>query len=194
MAGAAPDQREDAGMTDNLGCICLDCNHRLEQLKPCTNCGSHRVDMWSPGWDGMPDWTRISYHDRQGNPLTLLEYAEKFATFEERKEYKQVAYTEVGGMAFVSTVWLGVNHRMGPGPPLIFETMAFVIPRDDDPPGLFGHPNLASLDEFIASRRYSTEEQALAGHAEVVAEVEAWLAEQRAWIEVAVADIEGEQD
>ena len=28
----------------------------------------------------------------------------------------------------------------------------------------------------------------------MVAEVEEWLAEQRAWIEVAVADIEGEQE
>lgn len=32
------------------------------------------------------------------------------------------------------------------------------------------------------------------GHLEVVAEVEAWLAKQRAWIEVAVAEIEGEQN
>lgn len=179
---------------DEPGCICLDCETRLEKLKPCTSCGSHRVDLWSPMWPEMEDWVRVSYHDREGNPLTLLEYAEKFSSFEERKDYKQVAYSEVGGMVFVSTIWLGVNHRMGPGPPLIFETMAFVIPRDDDPPGLFGHPNLASLDEFIDTRRYSTEAEARAGHLEVVAEVEAWLAKQRAWIEVAVAEIEGEQD
>lgn len=179
---------------DDPGCICMDCNTRLQHLRPCTNCGSHRVDLWSPSWPDMPDYIRVSYHDREGNPLTLLEYVERFGDFEVRKDYKQVAYTEIAGVLFVSTVWLGVNHRIGPGRPLIFETMAFVITHDDDVPNpTFGRVLAASLEEFISPRRYSTEEEALAGHAEVVAEVEAWWAEQRAWIEVAVADIQGEQ-
>lgn len=49
----------------------------------------------------------------------------------------------------LSTVWLGLDHSFGFGPPLIFETMAF---------GIFGH-----ADNF--QQRYSTEAQALRGHA-----------------------------
>lgn len=173
--------------------ICVDCGAIFEKLAPCKNCGSHRVDLFTPSYPEMEEWARVSYWDREGKPLTLLEYAEKFGSIEARDAYRKLDYTEVGGMAFVSTIWLGINHRFGPGPPLIFETMAFLIPRDDDPPGLLGRPPLTELSEYVPTRRYSTEDEARLGHLEVVAEVEGWLAAQRAWIEVAVADIEGEQ-
>jgi len=52
----------------------------------------------------------------------------------------------------VSTVFLGLDHNWGDGPPLIFETMVF---------GDTTH------DQY--QRRYSTESQALDGHAETVA-------------------------
>lgn len=59
---------------------------------------------------------------------------------------RRIALTEVGE-ATVSTVFLGLDHRYGSdGPPLIFETMIFSGP----------------LDEYQA--RYSTLEQAKAGH------------------------------
>lgn len=178
-----------------MSVICVDCNHLFDKLEPCPQCGSHRVDMWFPSYGEMEEWARVSYHDRQGQPMTMLEYVERCGRdYEAREEYKKIAYTEVGDMAFVSTIWLGINHRFGPGPPLIFETMSFMLPRDDDPPNpLLGRPTLQALEDYVDTRRYSTEEEARAGHEEVVAEVERFLAEQRAWIEVAVAEIEGEQ-
>lgn len=51
------------------------------------------------------------------------------------------------GNLFVSTVFLGIDHRWGPGPPLVFETM--VLGPD-------------SSDELCW--RYSTWDEAMAGH------------------------------
>ena len=53
---------------------------------------------------------------------------------------------------FVSTVWLGLNHQYGDGPPLIFETMVFGGDGDSR-----------------ECERYSTEAEALAGHKAMVA-------------------------
>lgn len=90
----------------------------------------------------------IDYYDRDGNPLTLEEWADLF-----QPDYQIVAktLTEAGE---VSTVWIGINHQWGPGPPLVFETMVFEEPGDP------------SSDNEM--RRYSTEEEALRGHLEVV--------------------------
>lgn len=60
-----------------------------------------------------------------------------------------VAKTDVGTMR-VSTVFLGINHRFGPGDPLLFETMIF----DDGDDGY--------------QERYSTWGQAEEGHAKAV--------------------------
>jgi hypothetical protein len=67
-------------------------------------------------------------------------------------EAVHVEFDTVDGVD-VSTVWMGINHRYGPGPPLIFETMVFGGPLNQD------------------CRRYTTIEQARAGHAEVLAAV-----------------------
>ena len=53
----------------------------------------------------------------------------------------------------VSTVFLGLDHSFGHGPPILFETMAFI-----------GH-------ESIACERYATWAEAEEGHARIVAEV-----------------------
>ena len=54
----------------------------------------------------------------------------------------------IQGDVYVSTVFLGLDHRMmSEGPPILFETMAF------------GVPNLEHDQE-----RYSTWDQAVAGH------------------------------
>lgn len=55
----------------------------------------------------------------------------------------------------VSTVFLGIDHRFGEGPPLIFETMVFGGPLDGE------------------TDRYSTYDEAEAGHGEMVKRVEA---------------------
>ncbi|KKN73751.1 hypothetical protein LCGC14_0396990 [marine sediment metagenome] len=89
------------------------------------------------------------HYDRDGNELTLLAWAEKL----EDDDYRRVELTERDDIK-VSTVWLGLNQDFtGIGPPVIFETMVFGGDHDGK------------------QQRYSTEEQARAGHAEVVTEV-----------------------
>jgi hypothetical protein len=50
----------------------------------------------------------------------VLDWAHKFETMDRR-----VANTRVLGMCDISTVFLGLDHSWGGGPPLLFETMAF---------------------------------------------------------------------
>ena len=83
------------------------------------------------------------YYDRQGNPLTLMEWASS-------TDDKRVAYTKVDDTT-ISTVWLGFDHQFGDGPPLIFETMVFEGPLNAE------------------QIRYSTEAEAVAGHDQMVA-------------------------
>lgn len=45
--------------------------------------------------------------------------------------WARVDETVIGDVR-VSTVFLGLNHRWGPGPPLLFETMLFSEKRDVD--------------------------------------------------------------
>ena len=92
------------------------------------------------------------YYDKDGSPITdVLAWAEKF----EDRGYKRVAHTTLPDGKQVSTVWLGLDHGWGTGPPLIFETMVF-------PP-----------DSWVECDgvRYSTLAGAEAGH---VAMVEKW--------------------
>ena len=88
------------------------------------------------------------YYDRAGEPIEMMDWAHRFEDF----DYKQVAQDDVGDVR-VSTVWLGLDHNFGDGPPLIFDTMIFGGQRDED------------------CFRYPTEEEALAGHARVCAEI-----------------------
>lgn len=68
---------------------------------------------------------------------------------------RQVANDHVGAVR-VSTVFLGIDHRFGgDGPPILFETMVFGGPLDDE------------------QDRYSTWEEAEAGHAAMLARVKA---------------------
>ena len=94
------------------------------------------------------------YYDREGKPMSREQYCAQ-----DRKSYVRVAETivELRGekTAWVSTVWLGINHQYGDGPPLIFETMVFS--EDDD------------VDGYM--RRYSTEAEARTGHNAVVIEL-----------------------
>ena len=87
------------------------------------------------------------YYDRQGNQIAdVLAWSLKRA---KDPEYKCVAQTTLPDGKWVSTVWLGLNHNYGDGPPLIFETMVF--PKE----GRWGE---------LDCERYTTEAEALAGH------------------------------
>lgn len=57
---------------------------------------------------------------------------------------------------FVSTVFLGLDHSWGDSPPLLWETMVFIKGN--------------SQDDY--TERYSTKEEALAGHERICKQVE----------------------
>lgn len=87
------------------------------------------------------------YYDRQGNPISMNEWALKF----EDVSYRRIAFDKLSNGAEVSTVWLGLNHNFNGGTPLIFETMVFNLDDNGD-----------------YQRRYSTEQEALKGHKNIV--------------------------
>jgi hypothetical protein len=109
----------------------------------------------------------VRYYDRQGKPMELMTWAQKF----EDREYRVVAQHWVRGW-MISTVWLGLDHSfsMG-GPPVIFETMVF-------PPG-----DEAGEDGVFAEQyceRYPTEAAAQAGHDRALAAIVAKLGDTAA--------------
>ncbi len=77
----------------------------------------------------------------------LLEWARQF-----QNDNRQVARTSQGSID-ISTVFLGLNHQYGRGEPLLFETMVFGGELDSE------------------QDRYSTWEQAEAGHEAMCARV-----------------------
>lgn len=85
--------------------------------------------------------------DRAGREINLREWA----MLMENPGYKRVAFDQISKEIEVSTVWLGLDHQlMHGGPILIFETLVFGGAHDGD------------------MMRYSTEAQAEAGHIKVV--------------------------
>jgi hypothetical protein len=84
--------------------------------------------------------------DKNNNPKPVS--VDRWAfTFEHHR--RVVARETIGGV-IVSTVFLGLDHSFGSGPPLIFETMVF------------------DADESLICRRYSTWNEAVEGHHEIV--------------------------
>lgn len=78
------------------------------------------------------------------------------------KADRHVAGTTVGGVR-ISTVFLGLDHQYGDGPPLLFETMVFAGEPGDD----------------CYCDRYSTWDEAAAGHAKAVQWVRDGMKEPR---------------
>lgn len=89
------------------------------------------------------------YFNKNGKPIELLEWAKLL----DDTEYKRVAETTLPDGKWISTVWLGLNHSFKEGPPLIFETIVFPTK------GEWGELDMA---------RYSTLEEAIEGHEEMV--------------------------
>ena len=63
----------------------------------------------------------MKYYDQDGQPMKRLDWL--------NGDYK-IGLTEIGP-GRVSTIWLGLDHQWGEGPPLIFETMVFGGPYDE---------------------------------------------------------------
>ena len=96
-----------------------------------------------------PGGAMSDYYDRTGAPIGWKEWALLF----EDTAARRIGYDETPSGHLVSTVWLGLDHRFGEGPPLIFETMVFG-------PAESGHD--------LECERYSTEEEAKEGHARIL--------------------------
>ena len=93
----------------------------------------------------MPD-----YYDRNGDPIRdMLEWGARFSD----KGYQRVALDKLPNNVEVSTVWLGLDHNWGNGPPLIFETTVFGV-------------KAVNGDQY--QDRYTTEERAREGHRRIV--------------------------
>ena len=92
---------------------------------------------------------RIAYYRVDGSEMTMKEWATGRADGDWERAQRQ---TTIGDVE-ISTVWLGMDHSHGDGPPLIFETMVFG----------------GGLDQ--QQWRYSTLEAAHAGHDEAVQKV-----------------------
>lgn len=96
------------------------------------------------------------YYDRSGKPIDMHQWAK----WGEDVAYKRIRETTIGDY-WISTVWLGLNHNFGSGPPLIFETMVFYRGESDS--------DIMDGGEWMD--RYSTEAQAVKGHERMVEEV-----------------------
>jgi hypothetical protein len=79
----------------------------------------------------------------------VLEWGRFFGDGDKRR----VAWTDFGENNYVSTVFLGLDHSFGEGPPLIFETMVFGGELDQE------------------QDRYSTWDEAVEGHNRMVERV-----------------------
>jgi len=100
----------------------------------------------------MTDYgSSIRWYGRDGQPLAEGDRERLLSD----RTYRVVAQTTLANGWFVSTVWLGLDHGYGAGPPLIFETMIFDRAAD----GGFGR------GDSVYQERYATEAEALAGHA-----------------------------
>jgi len=104
----------------------------------------------SEEWKGA-----IPYYNREGEPIDMDEWTRLSGGPGMDGDYRRIDSTYLmAGMEtrWVSTVWLGLDHGFGMGgPPVIFETMIF---------------DQAGTD--YGQWRYSTEDQARAGHQDAV--------------------------
>lgn len=88
--------------------------------------------------------------DLDGKPMSLREWMFEFETRDVGRGI--VAQTYLPNGYWISTVWLGVDHRwLGEGPPVTFETMVFMSWGDR---------------RSLTCRRYHDEAAAKRGHAE----------------------------
>lgn len=138
-----------------------------------------------PGHDEIWDRKEGRYFDRKGNELSMREWTALFAD----REYQVVKQEHVGDY-FISTVWLGRDHSWD-GQRQIFETMVFnqAMPKPPPWPEInpseidFRKPLPSEFEEWlekypdqtsstdIECERYATEEEAIAGHENMVERV-----------------------
>lgn len=92
----------------------------------------------------------MRFFDRDGKPITRDEWGQLCEDY----DYRRVAIVDLGER-LISTVWMGIDHNVGKGKPIIFETVVFGDAFADD----------------VYCERYSTLEEAKAGHDRIVSQV-----------------------
>ena len=97
----------------------------------------------------------LNYFDRAGQPITSTEWSRLLSADLEACSIARNDFAGPDGPVRVSTMWLGLDHSFDDGPPLIFKTMI----------------SGGWLDGEMV--RYSTEADARAGHAELLAKAQA---------------------
>ncbi len=93
---------------------------------------------------------RTRFYRRDGTPYTGPDAWREWTKDSENRDIKMVDHTVLKTGYLVSTIWLGLDHQWGSGPPLIFETRVFCG------------------EQPISTHRYSTEAEARAGHAQMI--------------------------
>ena len=92
------------------------------------------------------------YYKRDGTLYKEPNAVLKWGKDHQNRDIKIVKQEELENGYFISTVWLGIDHRFGEGKPLIFETMVF-------PPDSYQDQDM---------EHYSTEKEAIKGHKKMV--------------------------
>lgn len=92
----------------------------------------------------------ILLDDHTVREAELLEWAR---WFEDNPKKRVVKQDELPNGYWISTIFLGLDHSFGSGPPLIFETMAF---------------KRGERLEEVDMNRYTTWDEAMEGHKKMV--------------------------
>lgn len=122
--------------------------------------------------DGEPLYWKLD-DDKHPQPCSQKEWAEAFADFDKR----QLAETFTANCR-ISTVFLGLDHGFGSGPPVLFETMVFE--QEKHVLNLEGHK--FAVHEDLGCWRYTSYADAMAGHAAAVERTEAFEAKAAAML------------
>jgi len=77
----------------------------------------------------MPDANGRYILNGEGDPELCPDLL-TWARWMEDRTVRRVAYDELPGDVTVSTVFLGLDHSFGHGPPILWETMIFGGPHD----------------------------------------------------------------
>jgi hypothetical protein len=109
---------------------------------------------YPPEWGERGEKLMEGAYGMDGQPIT---YAQMVDLYERNRDARRVGRTDLPNGYSVSTVLLVFDHGFGDGPPVIFETMVFPERRGQE-----------------VCERYCTLDEARAGHAQVVAQVENW--------------------
>lgn len=116
---------------------------------------SDRVEKWLFPLGSRPRYYKLDANHAVVEAKDVIDWGLFFEKTDQR-----IVKQEQLGEYWVSTVFLGLDHSFGPGPPVLFETMVFVDKEPDEINDGFGSKR-KSID---GQERYCTWDEALAGH------------------------------